>query len=50
MITHSKFQIPNCIGHRWITLGRALAAIVPGALLALLVVAGFSEYSRMRGL
>ncbi len=33
----------------WIAFGQAFGAIIPGALLAPLVVVGFSEYSRMRG-
>ena len=33
----------------WIAFGLALAAIVPGALLALLLVVGFGEYDRSRG-
>ena len=34
----------------WIAFGQALAAIVPGALLALLPVVGISEYNRSRGI
>jgi len=34
----------------WIAFGQALAAIVPGALLALLAVVGISEYNRSRGI
>jgi putative oxidoreductase len=33
----------------WFAFGLGLAAIVPGALLALLVVAGVAEYNRSRG-
>jgi uncharacterized membrane protein YphA (DoxX/SURF4 family) len=34
----------------WIAFGQGLAAVIPGALLALLAVAGISEYNRMRGI
>ena len=34
----------------WIAFGPALGAIVPGALLALLAVAGIAEYNRSRGI
>jgi putative oxidoreductase len=33
----------------WIAFGQALAAIVPGTLLAILLVVGWAEYNRSRG-